>query len=87
VAHTIGALKRARRSERRNRRNNERRSVARRYAKKVRAAVAAKDPKAAREALAQAVQAFDKAARRRAVHPNYAARHKSQLARLVNSLK
>lgn len=87
MAHTLGALKRARQSRKRHQANSMRRSSARTLAKKVRAAVTAKDAKSAREALALAAQALDKAARDKAVHPNYAARHKAQLARLVNSLK
>ena len=87
MAHTTGALKRTRQSQRRNGRNNARRSAARTYVKKVRAAVAEKNADAAQKALAQAYQALDKAARQRAVHPNLAARHKANLAKLVNSLK
>lgn len=87
MAHTLGALKRARQSERRNDRNRMRRSVAKTQIKQVRDAVAKKDAKAAAEAMRLAVQALDKAARQRAVHPNFAARHKAQLARLLKALK
>lgn len=87
MAHTIGALKRARQSQRRSVHNGMRRSSARTFMKKVRDAVAKKDAKAAQALLPLALQALDKAARRRALHPNYAARHKSRLAKLVSGLK
>lgn len=87
MAHTIGALKRARQNAKRNAQNNTSRSTARTYMKQVRAAVGKKDAKGAAEALRRAVQALDKAARHRAVHPNFAARHKARLSKLVNALK
>ena len=87
MAHTTGALKRARQSVKRNAQNNVRRSKARTYMKQVRTAVEKKDTKTAAAALQNAIQALDKAARHRAVHPNFAARHKARLSRLVNALK
>ena len=87
MAHTIGALKRARQSQKRSVQNGARRSAARTYMKKVRDAVAKKDAKSAQALLPLAIQALDKAARLRALHPNYAARHKSHLAKLVSGLK
>lgn len=86
MAHTIGALKRARQSGKRGMRNGARRSAARTYMKKVREAVTKKDAKAAEALLPLAIQALDKASRLRALHPNYAARHKSRLVKLVGTL-
>ena len=86
MAHTTGALKRVRQGAKRNLSNNMRRSAARTFMKKVREAVRKKEPEAARKALAGAIQALDKAAGHRAVHPNYAARHKARLTKQVNAL-
>ena len=51
--------------------------------KKVRAATG----KAATEAYAEAVKLLDRAGRKRLVHPNTAARHKSRLAKLLGGKK
>ena len=45
------------------------------------------NPEAASAAVALAVSALDRAARKRVVHPNNAARHKSKLVLKLNSLK
>ena len=54
--------------------------------KKVRVAVEAKDLAAAQAALKVAVKAIDKAAAKGVFHSKTAARKKSSLARLVNSI-
>jgi len=46
--------------------------------------IASKDLDAAREAVTQAVSAFDKAAKKGVIHPNNAARHKSRLMKKLN---
>ena len=46
--------------------------------------IASKELDAAKEAVVQAVSALDKAAQKRVIHPNNAARHKSRLMKKLN---
>lgn len=55
--------------------------------KAVFAAVSAKDLETAQSALAFAYKKLDKAQAKGIVHKNYVARHKSELAAAVNTLK
>ena len=64
-------------------RNRAQRSRLRSALKRVRAATTAE---AAQSAYAAAVQMLDRAARKRLIHPNNAARHKSRLAAAVKQL-
>ena len=64
-------------------RNRAQRSRLRSALKRVRAATTAE---AAQSAYAAAVQMLDRAARKRLIHPNNAARHKSRLAAAVKRL-
>jgi len=66
----------------RNARNRAQRSALRTAVKHVREATAA----GAAEAYAAAVVLLDRAARKRLIHPNNAARHKSRLAAHVRKL-
>jgi small subunit ribosomal protein S20 len=59
--------------------NRAHRSQLRTAIKKVRAAT---DPKVRAAALAEAIQLIDRAGRKRVIHPNAAARHKSRLSAL-----
>lgn len=61
------------------------RSTARTLYKRVEAAVAAGDSERASEEHRELVRWLDKAAARGAIHPNRAARKKSQAARLLGS--
>jgi len=63
-------------------RNRGQRSALRTALKRVREASGA----GAREAYAAAVQLLDRAARKRLIHPNKAARHKSRLAAHLRTL-
>ena len=62
--------------------NRTQRSQLRTALKKVRTPTAGSDAQAA---YTEAVKLVDRAARKRLIHPNAAARHKSQLARLVKA--
>lgn len=75
------AEKRMRTNKIREQRNKARRSELRTAIKRVREAGS---PEAAVPALATAVSLLDRAARRRVIHPNKAARLKSQLTLQVN---
>ncbi len=46
--------------------------------------IATEEKEAAREAVAKAASALDKAARKGVIHPNNAARHKSRLMKKLN---
>lgn len=86
MAHTIGALKRRRQSEKRRVHNHKLKTQARTRLRGVLAAVEKKDAATAAKLLPAAVQALDKAARHGAFHANFAARHKSRLASAVAAL-
>lgn len=77
------AKKRMRQAEARAAQNRTQRSRLRTALKKVRAAAGAE----AEAAYAEAVRLLDRAGRKRLIHPNTAARHKSRLAKLVTSKK
>lgn len=77
------AKKRMRQSLARTTANRAQRSKLRTAIKKVR--TAAGDEAAG--AYAEAVRLLDRAGRKRLIHPNVAARHKSRLAKLVASRK
>jgi small subunit ribosomal protein S20 len=64
-------------------RNRAQRTRLRSAVKRVRSATTAD---AAKAAYADAVQQLDRAARKRLIHPNNAARHKSRLAAAVSKL-
>jgi len=87
MAHLLSASKNMRKSAKRRVWNKARRSEAKTYLKRVRAAVAAGDVAKARVELRAAMKKLDKAAKRRAIHPNSAARHKSILSRAVAALE
>jgi small subunit ribosomal protein S20 len=53
--------------------------------KKTKEAVAKKDPEVAREELKKAIKALDKAAEKKVIHKNTAARKKSRLNKMVKS--
>jgi small subunit ribosomal protein S20 len=77
------AKKRMELSRKWNAANRQQRSTLRTAIKKVRQAASAEE---AQESLSRAVSLLDRASRRRLVHPNRAARLKSQLVRHVQGL-
>ncbi|HET6202767.1 MAG TPA: 30S ribosomal protein S20 [Planctomycetota bacterium] len=86
MAHLASAWKNMRKSAKRRQWNKARRSEAKTYVKRFRAALSAGDVAKAREELRLAMKTLDKAAKRRAIHPNSAARHKSVLSRALAGL-
>ena len=80
MANTKSSKKRLRQTGTRTVRNRMQRSALRSALRKVRNATSAKDAGAARQ---QAERLLDRAARKRLIHPNTAARHKTRLHKLV----
>ncbi len=79
MAHTKSALKRLRQNVKQRARNRYFKATARTELKKTNQLIEAGDIDAAREAIAQAVKALDKAAQKGVIHKNNAARRKSRL--------
>ena len=86
MANSPQARKRARQSERRRARNASLRSRVRTHIKRAVAAVNAGDRETALAAYNAAVPVIDAMAGKGILHKNKAARHKSRLARKLNSL-
>jgi small subunit ribosomal protein S20 len=81
LANTSSAEKRIRQDQKRTAHNRAQRSRMRTAIKKVTSAANAEE---AQSALKEVSALLDRLATRRIIHPNKAARKKSQLARLVN---
>jgi small subunit ribosomal protein S20 len=86
VANHPSAEKRNRQRIKRTARNRSIKSAVRTHMKTVRAAIEAKDPKAAKAALAEATVAIDKAAGKGAVPAKSASRKVSRLSAAVHKL-
>jgi small subunit ribosomal protein S20 len=86
MANTKSARKAARQTIRRTAVNKSRRSEMRTFVRKVEEALAAKDAKAAAEALSEAAPGLSRAAQKGIVHKNAASRKISRLAKRVNAL-
>jgi small subunit ribosomal protein S20 len=84
LANTSSAEKRIRQDRKRTAHNRAQRSRIRTAIKKV---TAAPNPTEAQSALQEASALLDRLATRRIIHPNKAARKKSQLTRIVNQRK
>ena len=87
MARSISSQKRMRQSVTRAERNKARKTVIKSKIRKVTDAITHKDATAANKALHEATVTLDRAAAKRTIHRNTAARRKSRLARRVNSLK
>lgn len=83
MANTRSAEKRNRQDIKRNEHNRSQRSRMRTAIKKV---TSQTDPNAAGEAFKETAALLDRLATRRLIHPNKAARKKSQLAKQVKNL-
>ncbi len=81
MANTSSAEKRIRQERKRTAHNRGQRTRIKTAVKKVSAAT---DPVEAQKALKEVSALLDRLASRRIIHPNKAARKKSQLARLLN---
>ncbi|MCL4836390.1 MAG: 30S ribosomal protein S20 [Thermoanaerobaculia bacterium] len=86
MANKKSAEKQARRSQALRERNRNLRSRLRTEVKKVRAAVAAGDGQAAKDALAAAIPVLDGTVTKGVIHANAAARTKSRLSQAVAKL-
>jgi small subunit ribosomal protein S20 len=86
VANHPSAEKRNRQRIRRTLRNRMVASSVRTYVKRVRAALAAKDPGAAKDALKSAISAVDRAASKGVVHAKAASRTVARLSAQVFKL-
>ena len=85
MANTKASKKDLRQSARRRERSLSTKSALKTHVKKVRVAAAGADPAPAVEVLKAAVGALDKAAERKIIHKNQAARRKSRIAKAVNA--
>lgn len=79
MANTLQAKKRARQAEKHRQHNMTLRSKLRTAIKKIHAAIAAKDKKAANTSFREAQPVIDKLAGKGIIHRNKAARHKSRI--------
>lgn len=84
MANTKSAAKNVRKSARKRERNSVFRSRARTFVKRTRHHIEAGELEEAQAAAQLAIQALDKAAQKRIVHPNNAARRKSRLMKQLN---
>lgn len=87
MANIKSQIKRNKTNEKARQRNKAAKSAIRSASKKVRVAVEAKDLEAAEKALLAATSLIDKSVSDGVQHKNTASRQKSELQRLVNSLK
>lgn len=87
MANIKSQIKRNRTNELARQRNKAAKSAIRTEIKKVRVAVEAKDLAKAEEALLKATSLIDKSVSDGVQHKNTASRQKSEIQRLVNSLK
>ncbi len=84
MPHTRSAKKRLRQNEKRKLKNRATKSAIKTQIKKVLAAAREAGPDQLQKEFNLAAKKLDKAAAKRIIHPNLAARKKSQLARLVH---
>ena len=86
MANIASQIKRNRQNERRRQRNKTVRSALKTYLKRFSTAVDEGDAQRAEQAFAEASRRLDKAAEKGVVHRNYAANHKSRMAKRLGSL-
>lgn len=85
MPHTRSARKNLRKNEKRKLYNRVMKKVLRRQIKDTLAVIAAGNTEAMQTEFSQLVKKLDKAAARNVVHINFAARKKSQFARMINA--
>jgi small subunit ribosomal protein S20 len=86
MANIKSAIKRAKQNNKRRVQNASMKSAMRTAIKKFEALVNNNDVEQAKEAFVIATKKIDKAAQKGLIHKNAAARHKSRLAKKLNSL-
>ena len=82
----FSVLKRARQDKKKKEHNHSIKMAIKALLKKISTAITAKDKKKATEAFHIVTSVLDKAARKRIIHKNKAARHKSILAKRLHAL-
>lgn len=87
MPHTKSAKKNLRKTEKRRLHNRAVKKEIRTYCKRVVDAAGGGDAAKLQAEFVNAVKKIDKAAAKQIIHPNLAARKKSQLARLINDKK
>src|SRR5262245_33995553 len=87
MPHTRSAAKNLRKTEKRRLANRIVKRTIKTHCKRVEAAVTEGNAEKMKAELILAIKKLDKAAAKKVIHPNMAARKKSQLARLVNAKK
>ncbi len=86
MANSKQAKKRVRQAEKNRQHNASMRSMLRTYIKKVVAAVATGDQKAALTAIQEATPVIDRMVNKGIIHKNKAARHKSRLTHRIKKM-
>src|SRR5438093_2405633 len=85
MPHTRSAKKNLRKTEKRRLRNRATKKTIKTFVKRFESAIEGNEPiEAVQTAYNEAAKKLDKAAARRVIHPNLAARKKSQLAQLLH---
>jgi small subunit ribosomal protein S20 len=84
MPHTKSAKKRLRQTAKRNERNRTTKKAIKTQIKKMQATVKDGSPEQLQQEYNLAAKKLDKAAAKRIIHPNLAARKKSQLSRLLH---
>jgi small subunit ribosomal protein S20 len=87
LANIKSSIKRARQNEKRRVHNRYYRTTARTFVKKARTQITAGSLDDAEATIQQAIKALDKAAQKRIIHPNNAARRKSRLMKALNKAR
>jgi small subunit ribosomal protein S20 len=87
LANIKSSAKRARQNLKRREHNRYYRTTARTYVKKARAQIDENDLENAAETIQLAIKTLDKAAQKRIIHPNNAARRKSRLVKALNKAR
>jgi small subunit ribosomal protein S20 len=85
LAHSKSALKRWRQNEAHRTRNRGVRTASRTSVRSAHTAIGNATADEARVAISEASSILDRAAKRRVIHPNTAARHKSRMMRHLNT--
>ena len=87
MANTKSAIKRIRQNEKRRTRNRFYKSATRTLVKKARLEIGEENLPGAKEATLKAIRALDKAAEKKIIHKNNAARRKSRLMKHLAELE
>ena len=87
MANIKSAIKRARQNEKRREFNRYYRTTARSQVKRAKEQIDENELEEAEKSVQVAIKALDKAAQKKIIHPNNAARRKSRLVKALNKAK